>query len=945
MKPIRFLPLLVVSAACLCFHTSLRGAAGAGDFHTWAATPPMGWNSWDCFGTTVTEAQIKAQADFMSAKLKAHGWEYIVVDIQWYEPSSKGHDYRPDARLSMDAFSRLTPAVEKFPSTANGQGFKPLADYVHSKGLKFGFHMMRGIPRQAVKQNTPIKGTSARAADIANTNSTCAWNPDMYGVDVTRPGGQEYYDSIFEMAAAWGADFVKVDDISRPYDAMQQGEIEAIRKAIDKTGRPIVLSLSPGETPLSKGEHVSSHVNMWRISDDFWDNWPLLVSQFKRLHDWTPYRRPGAWPDADMLPLGKVRFGQPSKFTRDEQFTLMTLWAIARSPLIHGGDMTLTDDFTLALLTNDEVLRVNQHSENNRQLFRTDEGLIAWVADAVGSGDKYLAVFNTRQQPGPAASSNSVNLITRNLPAAESDPTAAPVPVRLADLGISGDVTVRDLWNGNDLGVLGREFAPRIRSHGAALYRLHQATGTGAVTNAARQAPGSMNWTTQQDHRNMMEQLGISRLRPGPSGQVGLTNSANYDPVKANPYPNLPDPLVLRNGQKVTRGEIWWKQRRPEIVEDFEREVIGRVPRPAPQVTWRVATQFVDRVVGDFPVVAKQLVGHADNTACPEITVDIQMTLVTPAKAKGVVPVLMMYGGFFGSSLPRRPGEPEPKGFGGFGGGNFADPPSDEQLIRAGWGYAILNPYSVQPDNGAGLRKGIIGLANKGQPRKPDDWGALRAWAWAASRGLDYLGTDSSVDARRVGIEGVSRFGKAALVAMAFEPRFAVVLVGSSGEGGAKLHRRNFGEAVENLTGSGEYHWMAGNFLKYGAAEAAFGSKNASDLPVDAHELIALCAPRPTFISYGIPEKGDANWLDQQGSYMATVAAGPVFRLLGARDIGEKDDYRVAQMPPVNTGLLDGELAWRQHDGGHEDRSNMKYFIAWANRLLKHRPPEAAELK
>jgi len=231
---------------------------------------------------------------------------------------------------------------------------------------------------------------------------------------------------------------------------------------------------------------------------------------------------------------------------------------------------------------------------------------------------------------------------------------------------------------------------------------------------------------------------------------------------------------------------------------------------------------------------------------------------------------------------------------------------------------------------------------NKGQPRKPDDWGSLRAWAWGAARGLDYLETEPAVDAKKVGIESVSRYGKAALVTLAFEPRFAVALVGSSGEGGAKLHRRNFGEAVENLTGSGEYHWMAGNFLKYGAAESTFGSKNAGDLPVDAHELIALCAPRPTFISYGIPERGDANWLDQQGSYMATVAAGPVFRLLGAGDLDVKEDYRTAKMPSVNTGLLEGELAWRQHDGGHEDRSNMKYFIAWANKWLKHTPPSTA---
>jgi hypothetical protein len=464
-----------------------------------------------------------------------------------------------------------------------------------------------------------------------------------------------------------------------------------------------------------------------------------------------------------------------------------------------------------------------------------------------------------------------------------------------------------------------------------------------AATPGADSAP--LNWTTQQDHQNMKEQLGITRLRPGPSGREGATNAANYDVTKANPFPNLPEVLTLKNGQKVTTADQWWKLRRPEIIEDFEREIFGRVPKHVPQVRWSVVTQATDRVVGSNAVFAKQLVGTVDNSACPAIKVEIQMTVVTPANAKSPVPVLMMFGGGFGGSgFPRRPGEPAPTNrFGAFGGGGTnADPPSTEQLITAGWGYATINPISIQADNGAGLTKGIIGLVNKGQPRKPDDWGSLRAWAWGAARGLDYFETDPKVNAKQVGIEGVSRYGKAALVTLAFEPRFAMALVGSSGEGGAKLHRRNFGEAVENLTGSGEYHWMAGNFLKYGTAESKFGSRNAGDIPVDAHQLIALCAPRPTFISYGIPEKGDAKWLDQQGSYMATVAAGPVFRLLGARDLGDRDDYRAARMPPVNTGLLDGELAWRQHDGGHEDRSNMKYFITWANRLIHHVPPAAA---
>jgi lysophospholipase L1-like esterase len=440
-----------------------------------------------------------------------------------------------------------------------------------------------------------------------------------------------------------------------------------------------------------------------------------------------------------------------------------------------------------------------------------------------------------------------------------------------------------------------------------------------------------MNWTAEQDHRNMMDQLGIKALRTGPSGNEKAPDHANYDESKANPFPDLPDALTLNSGQRVASAAQWWRRRRPEIVEDFEREVLGRASPSAPKVTWSVTSTTVSKT-GIFPVVKKQLAGHADNSPCPSINIDIEMTLVTPANAQGPVPVMMMFGSaaFLKRMADMMASRPELKATMG------SDPASTEQLIAAGWGYALIDPSSIQPDNGAGLTRGIVGLANKGQPRKPEDWGTLRAWAWGASRGLDYLETDKTVDAKRAGIEGVSRFGKAALVAMAFDTRFAVVLVGSSGEGGAKPHRRNFGEAVENLTGSGEYHWMAGNFLKYGASDASFGSRNAGGLPVDSNELIALCAPRPTFISYGIPEKGDAKWLDQQGSFMATVAAGPVFRLLGAKDLGLTEDYHTAKMPPVDTGLLDGQLAWRQHDGGHTDAPNWKYFIPWADKFLHY---------
>lgn len=453
---------------------------------------------------------------------------------------------------------------------------------------------------------------------------------------------------------------------------------------------------------------------------------------------------------------------------------------------------------------------------------------------------------------------------------------------------------------------------------------------------APSQEPGR---TTAQDHQDMLDQLGITVLRPGPSGNESAPNAANTDEALANPYPDLPDPLTFDGGGQVATAEQW-PRRRAEIVEHFEREVYGRVPDDVPAVAWTVAEQMNGTVAGRS-VTGRQLVGRVDNSAHPAIEVNIQFTLVTPADATGPVPVMIM---FRGGNVQQALGLAPPAGRGrGRGGAPPApqgpvDPPATEQLIAAGWGFAFLNPGSIQADNGAGLTRGIIGLTNKGASRTPEQWGALRAWAWGAARALDYLETDESVDAARVGIEGVSRYGKAALVTMAFEPRFAVVLVGSAGEGGVSLMRRHFGEAVENITGSGEYHWMAGNFLKYGADAGRHGRMNASNLPVDAHSLLALAAPRPVFVSYGIPERGDAKWLDQQGSYMAAVAAGPVFRLLGARDLGTSDNYMQEKMPAVGVSLLDGQLAWRQHDGGHTDGPNWKYFIPWADRMLDRTP-------
>jgi lysophospholipase L1-like esterase len=442
--------------------------------------------------------------------------------------------------------------------------------------------------------------------------------------------------------------------------------------------------------------------------------------------------------------------------------------------------------------------------------------------------------------------------------------------------------------------------------------------------------PPPLEWTAAQDHADMQRQLGITALRPGPSGRADAPNPANYDESLANPYPDWPDLLSLGTGQRITTAAEWWIARRPEILAAFEREVVGRVPADVPGVRWSVVDS-ADATLAGKRVVGRKLVGRADNSAYPASEVRVDLTLVLPADAEGRVPVMILFGA---RTLGQALGTEPLRGFGGGPPPQASDPPATEQLIAAGWGFAFLDPTSVQADNGAGLTRGIIGLANKGQARKPDDWGALRAWAWGAQRALDYLATEPAVDASRVGIEGVSRYGKAALVTMAFDQRFAVVLIGSSGEGGVSPYRRNFGEMVENLTGQGEYHWMAGNFLKYGTAESSFGSLNAGNLPIDSHALLALCAPRPTFVSYGVPERGDALWLDQLGSYRAAVAAGDVFRLLGAKDLGRRESYKTAELPAVNESLLDGTLAWRQHDGGHTDAPNWRHFIPWAEREL-----------
>ncbi len=446
--------------------------------------------------------------------------------------------------------------------------------------------------------------------------------------------------------------------------------------------------------------------------------------------------------------------------------------------------------------------------------------------------------------------------------------------------------------------------------------------GSPSAEPVASRLPPPVELTALQDHRRLMDLLHIASLRPGANGRDRqASNAANYDESKANPYPVLPDPLVLKNRKKVKTAQTWWKQRRPEIIEDFDREIYGRVPKTTPRVNWEV-TSTTRESNGDVPVITKRLVGHVDNSSYPHITVDIQLTLTTPASATGPAPVLMQFGfGGFGGARPPGRGPANPPDAGG-------GPSWQQQVLANGWGYAILNTNSIQADNGAGLTKGIIGLVNKGQPRQLDDWGALRAWAWGASRALDYFETDKSVDAKQVGVEGHSRYGKATIVAMAYDQRFAIAFVSSSGAGGVKLHRRNWGELVENVAGTSEYHWMAGNFLKYA------GPLTSNDLPVDSHQLVAVCAPRPVFISSGATN-GDG-WVDAKGMFLAAAGAGPVYRLLGRKDMG------TTEFPPIETPLIDGDVAFRQHSAGHTPGPNWPTFLEFAGRHIKSQPPGAA---
>ena len=423
--------------------------------------------------------------------------------------------------------------------------------------------------------------------------------------------------------------------------------------------------------------------------------------------------------------------------------------------------------------------------------------------------------------------------------------------------------------------------------------------------------------TAQQDHQRMMDLLHIASIRPGFSGSPGGPNPANYDESKAGPFSRVPDPLVLANGKRVTSAKVWWKQRRPQIVSLFDEDILGRTPTPTPAVHWEIVSTVTEKN-GDVPVITKKLVGHVDNSACPAIQVNIQLTVSTPARANAPVPVIMEMD--LSPEVLTMLTKRFPQMFAHLPTG----PTWQQQVLAKGWGYASYIPVSVQDDSASGLTQGVIGLVNHGQPRAPDDWGVLKAWAWGASRCLDYFATDPAVDAKRIGITGHSRYGKASLIAMAYDPRFAIGYISSSGEGGAKLYRHIYGEGVGNLA-SDELYWMGGNFLRYD------GPLTVNDLPVDANELIALVAPRPVFISGGATAAGDG-WVDAEGMFLAAAGASPVYQLLGVKGLGTD------VFPSMLTPLTTGALAFRQHSEGHTPMPNWPYFLDWARRWLSPAP-------
>ncbi len=453
MKKLRFTALLSLLIFISCTNQKHSKPFSKGEFKTWAQTPPMGWNSWDCYGPTVEEAEVKANADYMAENLKEYGWEYIVVDIRWFVENDKAGGYnQTDPRYVIDEYGRYQPAVNRFPSAKEGKGFRELADYIHGKGLKFGIHIMRGIPKVAVENKIPILGTDGITADqIYSTELQCPWLGDNYTIVADKPGAQEYYNSIMNMYAEWGVDFIKIDDLSRPY---HQGEIELIRNAIDHCGRPIVLSTSPGATPITAAEHVKEHANMWRMVDDVWDTWHHFDNLIKVCQKWYPYISPGTWPDCDMIPLGRISIrgergeDRMTRLTPDEQYSLMTLFAIFKSPLMFGGDLPSNDAFTNALLTNEEVLKMHRESSDVKQLFQ-DENKVAITSENPNTGEVYLALFNISDGEEPL-----------------------DVGITLSELGVDEKCIIMNMWSGENLGEFTDGFSQKMNAHSCGLFKI-----------------------------------------------------------------------------------------------------------------------------------------------------------------------------------------------------------------------------------------------------------------------------------------------------------------------------------------------------------------------------------------------------------------------------------------------------------------------------------------